>query len=232
MRKILITLIAATFLVSCKKEDYTISGNIKGYKEGDYVYLEIQDGDKPKAIDSIKLKGGKFEFKGKADSLDIAFIKIPALSCMFPFVLENGEIKVEINQDSILTPKISGTASNDDLQKFNKDIIKLNKAITDYAMKNQQIYVDATNKKDMATIQKLTSEIKVLETKMMDYPKNYIKENKNFISLVVLENAVTRGGMPVKEAKSNFDKYSDELKNSRSGVRINKIINPKAEKKK
>lgn len=232
MKKILLTLLAATFIVSCQKKDYTISGDIKNHKGTDYVYLEVQDKNKPKTIDSIKIKDGKFEFKGKADTLDIAFIKIPALNCMFPFVLENGEINIQINKDSIYNPKIAGTDNNNDLMKFNVEMGKLNKALTDFGTKNQQAYMEATAKKDNATIQKLTGEINNLQKKMMDFPKNYSKENENFIALVILENLATRGQMPVNEVKTNFNKFSEELKNSKSGIRINKVIHPVAEKKK
>ncbi len=232
MKKILITLIAATFLVSCKKEDYTISGDIKNHKGADYVYIEVQNGDKPKVIDSVKIKDGKFEFKGKADSLDIAFIKIPAIQCIFPFVLENGSIDIKINKDSIFAPKISGTENNDDLQKFNDDIFKLNKELNDFGSKNQQAFIEASTKKDQATIQRLTDEVKKYKQKLMDYSPNYIKNNKNFIALVILENFATRGSMPANEAKTHFNKFSEELKNTRSGVRINKVINPNTEKKK
>ena len=232
MKKILITLIAATFLVSCKKEEYTISGNIKDHKGTDYVYIEIQDNNKPKAIDSIKIKDGKFEFKGKADSLDIAFIKIPSLQCMFPFVLENGDIEMSIKKDSLFNPKISGTENNDDLQKFNNDVFKLTKELNDFATKNQQVFMEATSKGDQVTIEKLRADVNKIEKKLMDFNPNYIKNNKNFISLVILENLATRGNMPANEAKTHFEKFSDELKNSKSGIRINKVINPTAEKKK
>ncbi|NHM02461.1 DUF4369 domain-containing protein [Flavobacterium difficile] len=232
MKKILITLLVATFIVSCKKEDYTISGEIKNHKGTEYAYIEIQNGDKPKAIDSVKIKDGKFTFKGKADSLDIAFIKIPAINCMFPFVLENGAINVKINKDSLFNPKVSGTENNDDLQKFNDDVNKLNKELNDFGTKNQQAYIQATTNNDQATIQKLTTEIQSIQKKLSDFPKNYIKENKNFIALIILENFATRGNMPTNEAKTDFNKFSEELRNSKSGVRINKVINPTAEKKK
>lgn len=232
MKKILITLIAATFLVSCKKEDYTISGDIKNHKGADYVYLEIQENDKPKTIDSIKIKDGKFEFKGKADSLDIAFIKIPALKCMFPFILENGSININIVKDSLSNTKITGTENNDDLQKFNDEVNKLNKKLSDFGRKNQQKFIEATAKNDLATAKKLTDEANKIQKEYMDFPKNYIKENTNFLALIILENFAIRGNMPVNEAKSNFNKFSDELKNSKSGIRINKVINPSTEKKK
>ncbi|SEQ05205.1 TlpA disulfide reductase family protein [Flavobacterium urocaniciphilum] len=232
MKKILITLIAATFLVSCKKEDYTISGDIKNHKGADYVYIEIQNGDKPKVIDSVKIKDGKFEFKGKADSLDIAFIKIPAIQCIFPFVLENGSIDIKINKDSIFAPKISGTENNDDLQKFNNDIIKLNKEMNDFAMKNQSAYNEATAKNDQVTIEKLTTEIKKIRQNLIDFTPNYIKNNKNFIALIVLENFAIRGNMPANEAKTHYNKFSEELKNTKSGIRINKVLNPNTGKKK
>lgn len=232
MKKILITLLAATLFVSCQKEDYTISGEIKNHTGTEYAFLEIQEANKPKTIDSIKIKDGKFSFKGKADSLDIAFIKIPALNCMFPFVLENGAIEVKINKDSIFNPKITGTDNNDDLQKFNDDVNKLNAKIYDFSKANQQIYIEATTKNDKVTIQRLSDEINKLQKSLIDFPKDYIKKNENFIALVILENFATRAKMPVNEAKTNFAKFSDELKKSKSGVRISKVINPTAEKKK
>lgn len=230
MRKILITLIAATFLVSCQKEEYTISGNIKNFKGSDYVYLEIQGKDKPKTIDSIKIKDGKFEFKGKADSIDIAFIKIPALKSMFPFVLENGSIKIDVNKDSIYNPKISGTESNDELQKFNDNGAKLGKKLEEFGKKNQQKYIDAIAKNDQATAKKLNDEATKLQNELMDYSKNYMKEKNNFVALLILENYATKGQMPANEAKPIFEKFSDELKNTKSGVRINKVINPEKKK--
>ena len=95
------------------------------------AYLEKQSpmGMGNIAIDTVKIVDGKFEMKGKAGESEIHFIRIDKLNGGIPFILEEGEIGIEVNKDSIFKSKLSGTYNNEEFSKFTEESIKLQKKL-------------------------------------------------------------------------------------------------------
>jgi hypothetical protein len=53
-------------------------------------------------------------------------------------ILENGEITIAIDKDSIQKSKVSGTYSNDEYVKFNEEIKVVQKKLMDFQNQNMQ----------------------------------------------------------------------------------------------
>src|SRR5882757_9314261 len=104
MKKSILVLLAAIGLVSFKtiiQANYTITGNASGIKNGEKVILEKQDAAKGfVAVDSAKVENGKFTLNGNAIEPSIHFIKIGSSQEKIVFVLEKGNINVEVYKDS------------------------------------------------------------------------------------------------------------------------------------
>jgi len=154
MKKILFLVTTAVVLFSCKNladGEYEITGNIKGIKSG-LVYLEKQDpmGMGVKTIDTVKIIDGKFEIKGKTTEPEICFIQIDKVNGKVPFILEGGEIEMQVDKDSLFKSKLSGTYSNDEFSKFNEETNKLQKKVQkkamDFQMKNMAKMNEAQKK--------------------------------------------------------------------------------------
>ena len=132
MKKIILFLTATTLLTSCSKDKYTISGTASGFENGKTVILEAQD-DKGMgliAVDTVKIENGKFEIKGKSLEPEMFFIQVEKVNGKVPFILEEGEITIEVDKDSLYKTKIGGTYSNDEFNTFNTKSNKIQKSIS------------------------------------------------------------------------------------------------------
>jgi len=120
MKKIILLLSATVFLISCSKTKYVISGTATGIENGKTVIMETQDasGMGLIAVDTVKVENGKFEIEGKATEPSFHMLQVEGVNGKFPFILENGDITIVINKDSINKSKVSGTYNNDEFVKF------------------------------------------------------------------------------------------------------------------
>ena len=127
MKKLVSFGLLAILLASCKKDgEYTIEGSVKGLKTGK-VYLERQDeamGFVP--VDTVDMVDGKFNIKGIAEGPEMYFVQVEKVQGKVPFILEEGQIGMEVDKDSLFKSKISGTYSNDEFFKFQTVFCTLN----------------------------------------------------------------------------------------------------------
>ena len=135
MKKItLFFFLLAMIMISCQdKNAYTIKGSFsENTFEGKTVYLQKIDSLQATSstlIDSVIVKGNKFEIKGTLEDNDVVmgFLSTDRLeqlnenSLVTSFVLEPGIIKVAFEKKN---PMVSGTPRNDE---YNKVIATLNK---------------------------------------------------------------------------------------------------------
>ncbi|MCG2612327.1 AhpC/TSA family protein [Flavobacterium sp. SM15] len=229
MKKVLL-LAAFSIMASCSKvgdNEFLITGTAKGFENGTPVILQFQGEMGPVAKDTVKIENGKFEFKGIVDSTDISFIKIDNPNTLVPFILENGELNISIQKDSLHLTKLSGTTNNDKLQKFNEEVQTQYKSFEKFRKDNQAKYMAAESQKDTATVNALMKQMMDLQKSMMEHPKNYMQKNNNeILSVIILENYVSRGMMPLEEIKTQMAKYSKELSATKPALRIKKLIAP------
>src|SRR3970282_292207 len=105
MKKIILLLSATVVLISCSKvgkDEYIITGTATGVENGKTIILETQDAAGSLiAVDTVKVENGKFEIKGKVTEPAFHMLQLEAANGKVPFILENGEITVVINKDSI-----------------------------------------------------------------------------------------------------------------------------------
>ena len=101
--------------------------------------------------DSAKVKNGEFEFKGKIESPDRWNLKIKGKEMMFPFFLENSDIRLLVHADSTGVIDVTGSASQDLFKKYIVKNDSIQKLINDL----DPIYAKADSLKDTATMKKL-----------------------------------------------------------------------------
>jgi peroxiredoxin len=90
-----------------KRDSFTLTGDIKGIK-APYVYLHIPIGDSA-TNDSAVVKDGHFEFKGTLPEPAMAYLETKERYT--ELFLENADIQVSGNIDSLDNLKITGSAS-------------------------------------------------------------------------------------------------------------------------
>ncbi|MCQ2068367.1 MAG: AhpC/TSA family protein [Bacteroidaceae bacterium] len=123
MKRILFIAFAVVLLASCAgKDSYRIKGEIKGVEDGTTMILGILEYDGLTSLDSTVIKGGKFSFKGKTDTAQVAVVTFDMGETMrgCQFYLERGNIEILIDAESG-NQYLAGTPNNDTFQKFYDD---------------------------------------------------------------------------------------------------------------
>ena len=132
--------------------------------------IQIQDemGMIPK--DTAKVENGKFELKGNyKNGPEIAFLMIEGVNNgMVPFILENGEIDITVDKDTIQKSKIGGTDNNDKFQEYNDLSSPIFKRMIAFQKANQEKYINAAKANDMTTVNALRKENEGFQKEMND----------------------------------------------------------------
>lgn len=231
MKKIVLLLSATVFLVSCSKNKYVISGTVKGIENGKTVIMETQDaaGMGLIAVDTVKVEDGKFEIKGKAVEPSFHMLQVEGINGKVPFILENGDITIEINKDSINRSKISGTYNNDEFSAFNKELEKIQKPLIDFQTQNTQAMNVAQQTKDTATINKLMTEFGKLqqsigETSKKKYVTYAETHPKSFIAALIIQGMSGDPSVDVKKIEKLYASLDESLKTTKPGKAIDTKI--------
>jgi len=238
MKKSLLLVASAIALYSCNKlaeGEYEITGTVKGMKTG-LVYLEKQNpmGMGAQAIDTVKIVDEKFEIKGKTTEPEIHFIQIDKVNGKVPFILEGGEIEIVVDKDSLFKSKLSGTYNNEEFTKFNDESNKiqkkLQKAVTEFQMKNMAVMNDAQQKNDTAAMNKLRKEYDAIQKPITDYTFGYPKTHpKSYISVLIAQMMMNNPKY-AKDIEGIYNSFDESLKKTKPGKAIKENID--ASKKK
>ena len=232
MKKIILFLTATVMLASCSKDKYTISGTATGFENGKTVILETQDEKGLTAVDTVKIENGKFEIKGKTTEPAFHTLQIEGAQGKIPFILENGDITIVVNKDTIQKSKISGTYDNDEYVKFNEEITKIQKPLMDFQTKNMQLMQTAQQTKDTVVINGLMKEYSKIQTeigatsksKYLDYANTH---PKSFISVLIIQGMSNDPTTEANKLESMYNSLDESLKNSKPGKAVKAKITEK-----
>ena len=223
--RIFLVLTAAVVVFSCNKageNEYIITGTIKGIADGKKVFLEVQDDMTGafKALDTVKVEGGKFTIKGSAKGADINLIQIESVDGKIPFILENGDIEMDINKDSLSLVKVSGTYNNDELTAYRELGTKIQKDMMKFQKDNMAKMNQAQQKKDTVTVNTLRKAYFKFQEDFAKQSEEYVKTHpKSFISLLIIESLFQQMVDPAK-ITTYFNGLDKELKANKHGKKI------------
>ncbi|WP_281297033.1 DUF4369 domain-containing protein [Flavobacterium limnophilum] len=232
MKKIILLLSATVFLISCSKNKYVISGTVKGIENGKTVIMETQDASGMGgliAVDTVKVENGKFEITGKALEPSFHMLQVEGVQGKVPFILENGDIAIEINKDSLNKSKISGTYNNDEFSSFNKDLEKIQKPLIDFQTKNTPLMNTAQQTKDTAVINKLMAEFgkiqqSIGETTKKKYTTYAETHPKSFITALIIQSMMSDPAVDLKKLEKLYADLDASLKTTKPGKAIDTKI--------
>lgn len=226
MKKIALIVFAALSVMSCKKEGYEISGIAKGVENGKKVFLETQNETGPATLDTAVVESEKFKFDGKLkEGVELAFVRIETLNGSVPMILENGDISVEFNKDTIQNSKIGGTKNNDIFQSYNNESQVIYKKMMKFQEANQQKMMAAQQAQDTATVSVLMKDFNKFQDDMNVQSKAFINKNPDaFISALLLENFLMRNYLTPEEVKAYYEKLDKSIVDTKSGKNIKKML--------
>ena len=217
MKKFILSLIILVALVACNQNPngYTIEGTLSGEVEnGTKVFLRKQgENNQPVDVDTTEVQDGTFRFTGQAGIPEVNYIFIDQLQGYALVIIENGEIEVVAQKDSLGFAKIEGTPQN----KAFADYIKGSRAIADKA---KSVNEDLQNS-DEATRAALADEMKELQEEYKNYDVDYIKAHPEaLISVLLMDRAIASRQMKYDELQSMFDGFTPEMKETTAAKRI------------
>jgi peroxiredoxin len=174
MKKVIYLFIVVFFLSSCSsKPHYTLKGNIDG-SDSITFYLQKREAGKTVSIDSAVSRKGLFTFKG-------GVVEYPQMVSLVAgntrkrtsFYLENTEITVKGNLDSLFKANFTGSKTQDEYRAF----IDSNKPLSDIYSKVIVKYQTAGQSGDAANVALLKNKLDSLETEMTNLQKIFVKSN-------------------------------------------------------
>jgi peroxiredoxin len=160
------------------KNIFRINAKITGLADMPVV-LKINDSKGiPYTIDSTISKKGNFIFSGKISNQDMAFISLESIRKNITFFLENSDIMITGNVDSLESVKITGSKPQTDYEKFMHEMGIF-----------AQLQEDCKNKYNKALNEGNSSEMKLydsISTEVFNHQINFMKlfAKNNSMSIV------------------------------------------------
>ncbi len=164
-------LLFITTLASCGKK-FKIDGMTSvSSLDGKMLFVKILSGDQLVNLDSAEVIHGYFQMEGKVDSVVLASLYMDD-ECIMPLVLEEGNIKIEINNVGI---SIKGTPLNDSFNRFIEDKTAIDDKAYEVEREESRMIMDGI---DINTVQTEIDKQRTAVAQQMDnLVKAFIQEN-------------------------------------------------------
>lgn len=174
MRKVAFLFAIVFLLGSCsqKSNEYTVTGELDGVDEGTAVLQKLESSSGPVAVDTTEIVDGKFTFSGQIDQPTFHLVYVNDNQVPLTFFLENGEVKITGNIDSLQKAEVKGSELNDKFQKFNDEVPS-----NDRAQALQQEFMQARQSGDQQKMKDLAGEYQSIMQEQQQYYKDYLNEN-------------------------------------------------------
>lgn len=221
MKKIALYLSILIALVACnsKPEGYTINADIRGEIEnGTQVFLKkIGPDNQPFDIDTTTIENGKFAFTGNQDVPEMHYVFVDKLQGYTAVVLENGEISISAQKDSLGLAAIEGTPQN----KFFADYMERSQAISRKAMSVKEDLDLAFRDRDDAAKEALEEEMKELQEEYKNFEVTYIKNHPDaLIAMLLMDRAIASRQFKSGELQAMYDGFAPEIKETSAAKRV------------
>lgn len=231
MKKFLFALGAMAMLISCeqKQEGFTINGTVTGFADGTMVYINSADENSDTGltkIDSVAITEGKFTFAGKADEIDMKYLEFGQEQMYYlPFIYENGEITVVYDKDKTENTKVTGTESNDSFMTFREQTKPVEEKMKRFQEENNEKMMQAQMSGDETAMNELREEYMKIADELSEVSKNFVKNNKNFASLMMLGQLHQNKQITDEELIEIYNGMDDSLKATKVGKDIQELVN-------
>ena len=169
MKKLALMAMAALAMVACQNNEnaYTISGTLNTAGENDSVKLQLLDGRRALDYQKVPVVGGKFEFKGTADSVQVAILSMGDARCQL--FLEPGQIKVDLKLGQMNFAL--GTPNNNAYEAYMSDMHALEDEYAEIARNAQNTELTDEQR------QEIKKQMGAFEEKYYQAVKNSVSDN-------------------------------------------------------
>ena len=180
LRSLIVAMSVIAFISACDqsptKNIFEVIGTAEGFADGDLLQLTDAEGV---PIDTVTIQDGKFCYTGQADS--ICLFALNVIKDEFnsvSFFPEPGTIKITLSADPAKS-KVSGTVSNDALQKLTEVTAPLYARIQEV---ENQVYSDTSHNVDQwALVEKYSQIVNEINTKLREAARLNIDNELGFM---------------------------------------------------
>jgi len=230
LKKIIVFSSLVLIYASCDTSSSTlkIRGNTDLPDGTDLYHLVADQNNQPKTLDTIKVNSGYFELKTEIIEPNIHFLQIDGKQGTFPFIAENGTVDIQVYKDSLAASEAKGTVSNDDFMRYKSETKIYIESLNGIGNDLQQAMI----LKDSLLAEDLQEQYQDVRNQIQEYELAFIKDATNsLVSVLILERFLANNAIPLNEAKTIYESFSDRVKNTNSARTIqNQLeLGPKAE---
>lgn len=216
-----------TSLIFCKEKRYSISGMIEGLGD-EMVYLADAGAvyflkDQKQVVDSCLSSDGSFSFSGKINELGLYRIDIPKLTKQYLlFVLEDANIEIQGDIRYMYRASVSGSRQHDLYSFYNnngslKSLTATRSSLADSIYK----YVGVDSNMHFM----FSRENRLVDQKIREHNLMFIKNHPGaYVSLKLINELFLSSNISVDTIEMYYHGLDTGLKNSRSGIVVNRRI--------
>ncbi len=201
MKKLLALVMGIIVLTGCQNSDsYKIKGSIKGAEYGT-IYLKSIENGTPKSIDSTKISDENFNFSGKVENPELYLVYYNENPVPIALFIENEDITIKANIDSLDKAEITGSPETDLFLKFNSEMPSINRS-----NEMRQEYMQAQMAGDTAKLDKLAKEMEAIIEIQKNYFTKFVDTNTSSVvgAFLASQMAQSLSIAELKELVSNF----------------------------
>lgn len=222
MKKLLVIASVALTLASCSSKGYKIEANIEGATDQMVVLKGMQDNELV-ALDSVMMTEGTFQFEGSLEVPDIYAIDFSTPEDRLILFLENSNVTITGNIDSIMSSDIAGSAIQDLFMEFNKTQEEMSAPLMEIQQKFQQAAMEGSLTPEME--QELRAQFTAENEKMVAAVKDFVTENNTsvlsaYITLTQLANQIS-----FEELEAIVSAFPKDIQKSPFVVALNEKVN-------
>ncbi|MDF1547987.1 MAG: TlpA disulfide reductase family protein [Bacteroidales bacterium] len=212
MKKILFAFVILTFVFACNQQNsddqssFTIEGTIAAYDTG-YVYLQkVVDGELT-TVDSMICSQGKFSFKGTTDFAELYYLSFGDRQHMASIFMENSDIVVKGNLDSLDNISITGSKAQDEYKLYKDEMLPFDNKMNDLYKQ----YTDAEKEGNKALMDQIDSSYETLYEDKLAFIKNYIGTHNASVIIPYVLNRELAYSLEVNELDSMVNLLDSSL---------------------
>ncbi len=180
MRNLLLVVLAAVAMAACnnrKSDEFIINGQVQGEQPGE-VYLQKSKDGRFEILDTAKVENGRFTFRGTVSTPDIYYIALDE-NRYISFFNEPAKVNVTFHTDSLMSPKVSGSASDVQYREY----LKMQEEQRSAKIGLFSGYNEASRSNDTARMKALEKELEAMEKDQLAVVIDYIgKNSKSFVT--------------------------------------------------
>ena len=183
--KKMIYLIVAVLMTGCSSEpEFVVKGNIQ---DSDSVTFMLQKREAGKFItlDSALSRNGIFKMTGSVQFPEMEQLVATGRQKRVSFYIENSEITISGNLDSLSFAEVSGSKTQDEYQSF----IDSNKPLSEKYSNLYIEYQSARQENNTEKIAELEKEAEAIQNEMTQLEKDFVKNNpSSYVSPSILNS--------------------------------------------